>query len=196
MPIDYRIYDLRNLFYLREVAMLWCDIDEVTPANKRCHASMICALAEAVGKGELKCADPILEAASSNPAPYNMTFSRKNLEQWALSKEQKPKFLFPEMRGGKNIRQKETAAIKAQEIDKACVQAVARTLWKLFPDMKAEAIANHNAIEIFCNGVHWEESTIKSWLREIDHRPKNKRAGRPRKTAAENIQPQYEDVGK
>lgn len=193
--MDFRTYDLRNLFFMRDVALAWCEIEELTPQNKGAYLSMIWALIEAVWTGELQEAQEFVKhAESAPPPPLNIVFAREDLKRWAISKGQKPKFLFPEMRDEKRVRQEEHKAEKERREDKASVQAVARTLWTLFPDMTAEAIANHQTVEIFCNGKHWQPPTIKSWIREIDHRPKDSRAGRPRKSAAENIQSACENA--
>lgn len=194
MAIDYRCYDIRNLFFTRDVALLWCEVEEITPTTRHMVRSMICAIREALSTGELVC-DHSLTAALTTPPHWNeAAFTREELQRWAISKGQKPKFLFPEMRDEKNVRQQEKRVEQERKEDKASVQAVARTLWDIFPDMTAEAIANHQTVKIFCNGAQWEMPTIKSWIREIDPRPKDKRAGRPRKSAKENIQPNYEDA--
>ena len=92
---------------------------------------------------------------------------------------------------------KRNAKITDQQLDKACVQAVARTLRALEPDIKSAQLAKHHAIRVFANGQQWKLTTIKTWIREIDERPMDKRAGHsPKETAAKNIQPDYANVGK
>lgn len=205
MAIDYALYDLKESFNVDEAARLWCEIDKITEDNRDQVAMIRNEIIRAIADRDIDVEPGRVYYKGSeyfgrpprSEVDYEQTLiPRDKLCVWAGKRGQKPKFLFPEMRDEKRILKDKDRAIKDQEIDKACVQAVARTLWKLFPKMTAQEIVNHDAIQYFCNGTQWEPSTLKTWVREIDERPKDKRAGRPRKTAAENIQPEYADVEK
>jgi len=206
MAFDFTATDLKSQFTIDAAAIAWCEIEDLEDCKKLPFLQMRSAILQAVQTGEMDAwvPDKLVERRIRGglydmPEPdYPLAvIERAELKAWANARGLKPKFLFLEMRDEKRVRQEEKASAKEQELDKVCVQAVARTLWMIFPDITAEEITKHKAIGIFCNGTQWEPSTIKSWLREINPLPKNKRAGRPpKKTATENVQPQYENVEK
>lgn len=205
MAFDFSATDLKSHFTIDAAAIAWCEIENLEDCAKLPFMQMRSAIRQAVQTGELEAWVPdktverrIGGSVYDVPEPdYARAIAERTaLQAWAKALGAKPKFLFPEMRDEKRARQEETKAEIERREDKASVQAVARTLWMLFPDITAEEIANHKAVAINCNGAQWKATTLKSWIREIDPRPKQDRAGRPRKTAAENIQPQYEDVEK
>ena len=180
---------------MAEVARLWCEIDKIDDSNKHCAHSMIHAMREAVGLGILMPEQSLVATVMLNPDSNEIVFGRKELRAWAEMRGQQPPFLFPELRNAKPCKADDSTKLADQQLDKACVQAVTRTLRQLNPKINSTALAKHPAILLFANGKQWKPSTIKTWIREIDERPMDERAGRPPKeTAAENIQPYYENV--
>ena len=193
MAFDYRSYDMRDLFTMAEVARLWCEIESLNDSNKHCANSMIHAMREAIALGTLVPEQSVVATVMLRPDSNEIVFGRLQLRAWAEMRKQRPPFLFPELRAGTVAQEEKQAEINDQKLDKACVQAVARTLRELDPDIKSAHLAKHHAIRIYANGQQWKPSTIRTWIREIDERPMDKRAGRaPKKTAGENIQPDYE----
>lgn len=177
MAIDYRIYDLRNLFHLRDVAMAWCEIEDLTSENKGPYISMSWALLEAVWIGELQKEPPFLKNSERSPRPpFDLTFSREELTRWAISKGQKPKFLFPEERTF-DI----SASPRQSQIDKARCQAIAQALWEMEPTRTAKDMAGDKRILKYGNGAQYGEKTLQDWLREIDVRSPEQKTGRPKK---------------
>lgn len=205
MAIDYALYDVKESFNVDEAARLWCEADKITEDNRDCVAMIRNEIIRAVADRDIDVepgqiyykGNKYWGTPPRSELDYESTIiPRDKLRAWAEKRDQKPKFLFPEMRDEKRILKEEARAVKDQEIDKACVQAVARTLRDIYPNITSEDLSEHKAVKYYANGVHWQKPTIKSWIREIDERPKDKRAGRPRKNAAKNIQPEYADVEK
>ena len=205
MAFDFSVTDLKSHFTIDAAAIAWCEIETKDELQNVRFIQIRSAILQAVKDEELNAQIPekIVEKRIrgdlydvTEPNYARASILRADLKAWALSKGQKPKFLFPEMRDEKRIYQEEKASAKEHEIDKACVQAVVRTLRDIDPCITSEALSQHKAVRVYANGAQYQPSTIKNWIRGVDERPKDKRAGRPRKTAAENIQPQYEDAEK
>jgi hypothetical protein len=178
MPFDYRPYDLRNLFHLREVVLAWCDADEITVQNARTCGAMRWALVEAVSNGELpKQGEAFMKCdyAATQP-PFDLAFKREDLKRWALSKGQKPKFLFPEERDVSDARD--------CQLDKARCQALAQLLWEMEPTRTTANMATDKRILKYGNGSQYGEKTLQAWLREVDPRAPEQKTGRPKKSAA------------
>lgn len=72
---------------------------------------------------------------------------------------------------------------RAEQFAKERVQAVAKYLWSLYPDMTQPEMAAHEAI--FNLGItkskNYKPETVRKWVAEVDPRPPEKKKGRPRK---------------
>ncbi len=157
---------------------------------------MILAMREAIASGALAPEQSPIASTMLPPDSNEIVFSRRQLCPWAESRGQRPPFLFRELRSAKHTHEDARIKVTDQQLDKACVQAVTRTLRLLDPKITSAALTKHPAIRLLANGKQWKVSTLKTWIREIDERPLDERAGRPPKnTAVENIQPHYEDAG-
>lgn len=74
---------------------------------------------------------------------------------------------------------------RAEQIAKERVQAIAKYLWNLHPDMTQPEMAAHEAIfNLKITGAKgYTFDTIKKWVAEVDPRAPEKKRGRPRKAA-------------
>jgi hypothetical protein len=72
---------------------------------------------------------------------------------------------------------------RAEQIAKERVQAIAKYLWNLYPDMTQPEMAAHEAIfNLKITGAKgYTFDTIKKWVAEVDPRAPEKKRGRPRK---------------
>jgi hypothetical protein len=60
---------------------------------------------------------------------------------------------------------------QAQLIDKSICQAVAKTLWDIYPKMTIEEMRDHKAIQLYGGGAQYSiDTTLRRWLREVDPR--------------------------
>jgi len=109
MGINYAAADLLHRFTVSEAAMLWCDVGKITEEHIPQFMIMKSAIVEAVKASKLKAAEvpyKIVERRM-NGGLYDMQepdyekaiLTRKALIKWAERNNQKPRFLFPEMRG-------------------------------------------------------------------------------------------------
>jgi hypothetical protein len=75
------------------------------------------------------------------------------------------------------------SAPRVEQLAKARVQAIAKYLWSLHPDMTRPEMATHEAIfNLKITGAKgYTPDTIKKWIAEVDPRPPEKKRGRPRK---------------
>jgi hypothetical protein len=67
-------------------------------------------------------------------------------------------------------------------VDKISCQAVARTLWDMYPDMTTEDIINHKAIQLHAGGKTKAYSTLRKWISAEDKRTSGTKPG-PNKKA-------------
>ena len=66
--------------------------------------------------------------------------------------------------------------------DMALCQAIAKTLWHIYPDMRANEIITHHALLEFGNGKYYKgKNTLRDWIREFDPRPSENKTG-PKKS--------------
>ncbi|MDE3016595.1 MAG: hypothetical protein KGI29_06730 [Pseudomonadota bacterium] len=109
MGINYAAADLLHRFTVNEAAMLWCDVGKITEEHISQFMIMKSAIVEAVKANKLKAAETphkIVERRM-NGGLYDMqepdyekaVITRQALKKWAERNNQKPRFLFPEMRG-------------------------------------------------------------------------------------------------
>ena len=169
MTFDFRSYDMRDLFTMHEVALLWCEVETTTPQNKHCCRSMILAMREAVALGVLK-PEQSLVATVMLPSDSNeIVFSRTHLRDWALSKRQRPQFLFPEDRAEDRLEKE--PALRQHQIAKERSQALAAGLWEMHPDYMIKDVAAHPLIKKhgYCDGSYTER-TVQQWVSEVDPR--------------------------
>lgn len=71
----------------------------------------------------------------------------------------------------------------ARDQDYELCRAIASTLWLLDPSMTIKDVAKHEAVQRFGNGrLYKGRDTIPNWINDLCPTPKEKRAGRPKKT--------------
>lgn len=71
---------------------------------------------------------------------------------------------------------------RTSQIHKQLCQAVARTLWDIYPKMTIEEMKTHHAIQEYAQGkIYGGKDTLRGWLREVDPRPPEEKRGAPRK---------------
>ncbi|MGH8403837.1 MAG: hypothetical protein ACRESO_10630, partial [Gammaproteobacteria bacterium] len=85
-----------------------------------------------------------------------------------------PEFWFP---GGEV---KSDPPLRAEQLDKAACQGIARTLWDSDPTLTIQALSTHPAIQRHGNGAHYKEKTLRKWLSEVDPRSLEAKTGRPK----------------
>lgn len=73
---------------------------------------------------------------------------------------------------------------KKQRPDQAAkmkCQAIAKTLWNIYPDMTITDMKKNRAILEYGDGKHYRgKNTLSDWLREVDPRPKQEKSHRPK----------------
>lgn len=68
----------------------------------------------------------------------------------------------------------------AERIDKAACQAIARTLWDIYPKMTNEEMQYHKAIQSYGGGKGYPaDTTLRRWLSDVD--PREVKRGRKKK---------------
>lgn len=67
------------------------------------------------------------------------------------------------------------------DIDRIACQAVAVTLWRLYPEASRQEIIRHRSLRGDAGGRNYRVRTLDDWLKEVDPRPEAEKAGRPRK---------------
>lgn len=76
---------------------------------------------------------------------------------------------------------KESHKNRANYQDAVDFKKLARSVWQDNSTMERTKVINHSRLAAYKR--KYPVTTLKGWLREIDPRPKEKRAGRPKKTA-------------
>ncbi len=120
--MDYIALDLRTFFTPSEAAMAWCEITNITAQNQHNYQHVLHEILEAIRLEELPAQIPvthhddwITEQTRTKRYPDRAKIAREDLKRWAEAREQKPKFLFPEMRDIKPVATKtETAPVMEQ----------------------------------------------------------------------------------
>lgn len=64
--------------------------------------------------------------------------------------------------------------------DKAVCRAIASTYWDIDENIHPAHMAECKAIKKYGNGAHYEVSTIKDWIADLDPLAKTRKTGRPR----------------
>ena len=73
--------------------------------------------------------------------------------------------------------------LKESQVDKIVCQAIARTLWDIYPNTTIAAMCNHDAIQRYGNGkLYIGAHTLRDWLSEVAPENIKGRKGRPKKT--------------
>ncbi len=108
MPINYAASDLLHRFTVNEAALLWCDVGKITEEHIPQFMIIKSAIVEAIKAGKLKAEEipkKIVEHRIrgslydiEEPDYEKAIVTRKALIKWAEKNNQKPKFLFPEIR--------------------------------------------------------------------------------------------------
>lgn len=71
--------------------------------------------------------------------------------------------------------------LRNDQLDKQLCQAIAKTLWDIYPEMTIEDMKKHKAIQQHGNGrLYGGKNTLRGWLSEVDPRPPEKKTGRPK----------------
>jgi len=108
------------------------------------------------------------------------TLSQKSLYNFITYKLDKKEFAAPEkfiaMLKGDAVN--EDVKLTVHQQTKQMVQAVARTLWDMYPQMKTEEMKQHKAILEYAGGKNYPgKNTLSDWLREVDPRPQESKSG-------------------
>lgn len=74
--------------------------------------------------------------------------------------------------------------LRPNQVDRIRCQAIAATLWLSNDQMTIAEITKHSAIQIYGNGKHYKDATLRGWIKEVDPRPAEKKRGRPRKVSS------------
>ena len=74
--------------------------------------------------------------------------------------------------------------LRNDQVDKQLVQAIARTLWDIDPNLTIQALKEHPAVLKYGNGAQYTPKTRHNWIKEVDPRPLEKKRGRPRKNSS------------
>ena len=107
MAFDFTATDLKSQFTIDAAAIAWCEIEDLEDCKKLPFLQMRSAILQAVQTDEMDAWVPqkiverrIRGSLYDMPEPdYPLAvIERAELRAWALSKGQKPKFLFTEMR--------------------------------------------------------------------------------------------------
>jgi len=185
--MDYRIYDLKDTFTLEEASLAWAGVEQADGYGIGPSEVVFKTLQLAAESGELPVTRVVYEndgelfgAPVEDQTNWRMsTVSRTDLIQFAQERGQHPKFLFPEQRshdeGLPGIE--DARKLRPNQIDKAVVQAIGRMLWDENPKLMIEGLVKHRAIQEYGNGRHYQESTVWSWLAEVDPRDSKKKKG-------------------
>jgi hypothetical protein len=81
----------------------------------------------------------------------------------------------------KPTNDKSMRPLRNSQIDKLLVQAVAKTLWDIDPDMNISQLARHKAIQVYANGgLYTGKHTLRNWISEVDPRADGEKRGRPK----------------
>lgn len=73
--------------------------------------------------------------------------------------------------------------LKESQIDKIVCQAIARTLWDIYPNMTIADMCKHDAIQRYGNGkLYIGAHTLRDWLSEVAPENIKGRKGRPKKS--------------
>lgn len=72
---------------------------------------------------------------------------------------------------------------RTEQFAKERCQAMAKYIWKLYPEMTQVEMARHEAVFnlSITGGKGYTVDTVKDWIAEVDPRPAEKKRGRPRK---------------
>ncbi|MBW4933228.1 hypothetical protein [Marinobacter sp. F4206] len=91
----------------------------------------------------------------------------------------------PELAGGGKIRQDEADRFwnrltNAQK-HRILSREIAQVLWHENPNLTQAAIIDHSAIREYAGAKFYSDpNTVRSWIRDLDPRPEDKRRGRPK----------------
>jgi hypothetical protein len=185
--MDFRVFDLRDEFTLEEASLAWTGMERADGYGIGPSEVVFKTLQLAAESGELPVSRVLYEkdgelfgSPVEDQTNWRMSIiSRTELVKFAEKRGQRPKFLFPEQR---NIdeglpRVEDARKLRPSQVDKAVVQAIGRMLWDENPKLMIEGLAKLPAIKEYGNGRHYQESTVRSWLAEVDPRDSNKKKG-------------------
>jgi hypothetical protein len=64
---------------------------------------------------------------------------------------------------------------------KIACQVVAETLWRRMPQTTIAAMVKHEEIQMLCGASHYDDETVRSWIKVVAPDAVRKKRGRPRK---------------
>lgn len=110
----------------------------------------------------------------------------EHFAKWCINKNiPLPSFWFPN--GWKPIdfedQKVDTPTLRSNQIDRLVCQAIARTLWDIYPNMTIADMCKHDAIQRYGNGkLYGGVHTLRDWLSEIAPDNIKGKKGRPKKS--------------
>ncbi len=73
--------------------------------------------------------------------------------------------------------------LRSNQLDKSVCQAIARTLWDIYPQMNIADMCKHEAIQRYGNGKLYKgEHTLRDWLSDVAPPEVKGKRGRPKKS--------------
>lgn len=104
----------------------------------------------------------------------------KDLCSWAVAK----RYYLPDelkhltVQGEVESQKTPEKTLRPNQIAKIKCQAIAQTLWQIYPKMTTEEMKKHPAILEFGGGKDFQgKNTLRDWLSEVDPRPDDKKTG-------------------
>lgn len=194
MAFDFSLSDMKTRFTPDAAASCWCEIEVMSEMNEVPWAQIYTAIIEAIADGVLpaKLAYRIVTRRPNGGSLYDMeepdyphsSVKREDLKAWALSRGQKPKFLFPEMRVLNEppailTPTEKVTPLRQSQLDKARCQAIAQVLWEENPTRTIADMIRDKRILKFGNGNQYADETLHGWLKDVDPRPPEAKVGRP-----------------
>ena len=70
---------------------------------------------------------------------------------------------------------------RTNQRNRAACQVIAEVLWKANPTMTIEAMSKHDLVRVYGQGGHYEQETVKAWIRTVAPREVREKRGRPKK---------------
>lgn len=110
-------------------------------------------------------------------------FKPKEIIEWCEEKQIKlPPMLLSYMGLTPETPKNTSSKLNQNQLSKQLCQAVAKTLWDIYPRMTIEEMKSHHAIQTHGNGVMYGgKNTLRGWLSEVDPRPSEMKTGKKKK---------------
>lgn len=104
----------------------------------------------------------------------------KELCSWAMAKRYNLPDELKHLTGQGEVESQKIPekTLRPSQIAKIKCQAIAQTLWMIYPGMTTEEMKKHPAILEFGGGKDFQgKNTLRDWLSEVDPRPNDKKPG-------------------